>query len=102
MKEKDFFEKETTLNEVIDLLKDIMPDKDPWVEKKDDKLIIAGVMAFVRNIQKAEHGIFREIEQNNLFRNVRWSTDDQLAVFADLVNPVDGVNKIEFRIDKDM
>lgn len=97
-----YFEREKTLQEVINFLKQVMPDVDPWVEKKDDKLIIAGAMAFIHNIKSKRFEAITKLEKSPYFKNIRFETGGHLVIEGDFVTPIEGVDKFEFRVDKDM
>ena len=103
MKEQLNYEKKEDVNleEVIDFLKKIMPDREPWIERRGDQLIISGAMAFIRNIVDKSHGLFNEIESSPYFKNVK-NEPGALVISADLKTPIDGISRIHFRIDKDM
>jgi len=92
-----------TIEEVTDFLKKIMLkiDSNPWIEKQDNTLIIAGTMAFVSNVTKKRGEVYGQLKNSPYFENVR-QEDGNLAISADLRSPIGDIVKIHFRVDKDM
>lgn len=100
--EKMYFEKKENLEKTIEFLKKIMPDQNPWIEKRGDTLIVAGVLGFIRNIATQREQLLSNIKNCHYFENVELSTGGALVIKADFKNPTDKISKLEFRIDKDM
>ena len=102
MKEGMIYERKKTLDEIVSSFKCIMPDNDPWVEKKGGKLIIAGAMAFLHNIKEISGGIFSDLEHSPYLKDVSFSDDGPLVITAKFKESIEGISELEFRIDKDM
>lgn len=100
--EKMYFEKKENLTETIKFLKKIMPDKNPWIEERGNTLIVAGVLGSIHNITPQRRKLLLDIQNCHFFENVELSTGGALVIKADFKNPIDGISKLEFRIDKDM
>jgi hypothetical protein len=96
-------EQSPTIEEVTDFLEKIMLkiDSNPWIERQDNTLIIAGTMAFASNITKRRGEVYGQLKNSPYFENVR-QEDGNLAISADLRSPIGNIVKIHFRVDKDM
>ncbi|MFZ2882140.1 MAG: hypothetical protein WA019_03630, partial [Candidatus Moraniibacteriota bacterium] len=98
---KESPEELTKLKDVIDFAKKLILDEDLWVEKKGNKLIIAGAMSFIRKIVLERERLLDAMRKNPYFENVHFVNDGPLVINANLKSPIGEINQIEIRIDKD-
>lgn len=97
---EEFFQEQESYDALVESLK--LP-RGAEVIKDNNVLKILDEAAFVSTLRKMASSFASSLNLDSRFSNIKLEgTGSSYAVTADLIDPIGGINKIEYHINKDM